>query len=277
MDPFFSLPVTPGGVLAAAACAVAGAPLFARGLQALRMGRRLDALTEQPLAEDTEGLVRARGRVALDSPLFAPLSGTPCAGFTLEVRGAGSKVGGVVRDQRAFRLQSGATSALVQNEDSVWHVPVTAQRELQPGENVPERLAALLDSCSEIRWLRDRGVALHVIERALEAGRVVSVVGVAGHERIVAKGAQSALAATGTDGAFQRPQLFSAPAIDRYEFRIGTDDVLPRVQVFADPPEAVLPRPSRWNEALVVLGPAVTLVALLYLARAAEPLFTRLR
>lgn len=278
MDLSLSLPVTPGGVLAAAACAVAGAPLFARGLQAFRVGRRLAGLAERPLAEDADGLVRARGRVALESPLFAPLSGTPCAGFTLEVRGAGSKVGGVVREQRTFRLQSGATSALVQHEASDWHAPVTAQREIQAGESIPERLVTLLDSCSEVRWLRERGVALQIVERALEAGRVVSVVGVAGHERIAAAQDELLLSATGTDGgAFQIPHVMAAPAIDRYELRIGTDETLRRVQVFADPPEAALSVPSRWNELFLVLGPALTLAALLYLARAVEPLLSRVR
>jgi hypothetical protein len=276
MDLFVSLPVTPGGVLAAAACAVAGAPLFARGLRAFRLGRRLDGLSERPLAEDAGGLVRARGRVALESPLFAPLSGTPCAGFQLEVRGARSKVGGTIRDQRAFRLQSGDASALVPQADCDWHAPVTAERELAATEAVSERLATLLDSCNEVRWLRERGVALQVVERALEAGRIVSVVGVATHERIAVAAEDAQLAATGTDGGgFQGSRMLPGPDFDRYELRIGTDDTFPRVQVLADPPEQPLARPSRWENAWLAFGPALTILALLYLARAAEPLLAR--
>lgn len=276
MDLFVSLPVTPGGVLAAAACAVAGAPLFARGLRAFRLGRRIDALREKPLADDAGGLVRVRGRVALESPLFAPLSGTPCAGFQLEVRGANSKVGDVIRDQRAFRLQAGEASALVPQADCDWHTPVTAERELGPSEVVSERLASLLDSSNEIRWLRERGVALQVIERALEAGRVVSVVGVATHERIAAGLEEAELAATGTDGgAFQGSRMLPGAAIDTYQLQLRTDDTFQRVQVFADPPEQALARPSRWEAAWLALGPTLTLLALLYLARAAEPLLTR--
>jgi hypothetical protein len=276
MDLFVSLPVTPGGVLAAAACAVAGAPLFARGLRAFRLGRRLDGLREQALAEDSDGLVRVRGRVSLESPLFAPLSGTPCAGFQLEVRGTNSKVGGMIRDQRAFRLQSGDTSALVSRGDCDWHAPVTAERELAAREAVSERLATLLDSCNEVRWLRERGVALHVVERALEAGRVVSVVGVATHERIAADAEDAPLAATGTDGGgFQGSRMLPGPVLDTYQLQIRTDDTFPRVQVFADPPDQPLPRPSRWENAWLAIGPTLTLLALLYLARAAEPLLSR--
>ena len=276
MDLFVSLPVTPGGVLAAAACAVAGAPLFARGLRAFRLGRRLDGLSERPLTDEADGLVRVRGRVALASPLFAPISGTPCAGFQLDVRGANSKVGGVIRDQRAFRLQSGDANALVPQADCDWHTPVTAERELGPAEAVSERLATLLDSCNEVRWLRERGVALQVVERALEAGRVVSVVGVAGHERIAAGTVDAELAATGTDGGgFQGPRLLPGAGLDSYELRIAGDDTFPRVQVFADPPDQALPRPSRWESLWLAIGPTLTLLALLYLARAAEPLLTR--
>lgn len=278
MDFLVSLPVTPGGVLAAAACVVAGAPLFARGRHAYRMRRRLEQLAERPLTDDSDGLVRVRGRVALEGPLFAPLSGTPCAGFRLEIRGAGSRVGGVVQDQRAFRLQSGDTAAQVPGEACDWHVPVTAQRDLAPGAPLPERLTALLDSCTEVRWLRARGVELHVVERALEAGRVVSVVGVARHERTAVSEDHLELAATGTDGrAFAAPRMLPGPAFDTYELRLGADETLRRVQVFADPPEATLPHPSQWNESLLAAGPALTLAGLLYLARAAEPLLSRTR
>ena len=276
MDLLVSVPVTPGGLIAAAACVVAGAPLFARGLRAYRMRRRLDHLLERPLTEDIAGLVRVRGRVALEGPLFAPLSGTPCSGFQLEVRGEGSSVGGVVHDWRAFRLESGDVAALVPSEAVDWHAPVTAQRDVPSGATVPERLSALLDSCNEVRWLRERGVALHIVERALEAGRVVSVVGVARNARLEAVEYIEELAATGTDGgAFGPPRMLPGPALDSFELELAADDTLPRVQVFADPPDATLSRPSRWDEALVALGPALSLAGLLYLARAAEPLLSR--
>lgn len=278
MDLFALLPLTPGGVLFAAAAVVAGAPIFARGRRAFLLRRSLRELTERPLTDDTVGLTRAKGRVALEGPLFAPLSGTPCAGFQLEVRGEGSSIGGTIRDMRAFRLQSGNTSALVPGEDCDWHAPVTAQREIATGAQLPERLATLLDSNNDVRWLRERGVVLHVVERALEAGRVASVVGVTSHERVVVFQEAEELRATGTDGGgFQRPQLVADLPLDTYELRFGTSDTFERVQVFADPPDAKLPQPSRWTDLLLVAGPLMSLAGLLYLARAAEPLLTRMR
>ena len=278
MDLFASLPVTPGGVLLAAACVVFGAPLFARGRRSFLLRRNLRELAERPLSDDSTGLVRARGRVVLEGPLFAPLSGTPCAGFELQVRGAGSKVGGTIREQRDFTLQSAEMSARVPGEASDWHAPVTAQRDFSFNVQIPERLTSLLDSNREVRWLRERGVALHVVERALEAGRVVSVVGIAHHERVATYEEDVELLATGTDGGgFQGPQMLPGPPLETYELRLGTDDTLDRVQVFADPPEAGLAPPSRWDDALLVAGPALTLVGLLYLARAAAPLLSRLQ
>ena len=278
MDLSSLLPLTPGGMLFAAAAVVAGAPIFAHGRRSYLMRQSFRGLSERPLSEDGLGLVRVRGRVALEGPLFAPLSGTPCAGFQLEVRGQGSSIGGAIGEKRAFRLQSGETSALVPHEDCDWHSPVTAQREVGPGTQVSERLAALLDSNNDVRWLRKRGVTLQVTERALEAGRVVSVVGVTRHERVFAHADGGQLLATGTEGGgFQRPELLPSLPLDSYELRFGTDDTLARVQVFADPPDAKLPLPSRWHDLLLLVGPAVSLAGLLYLARAAEPLLSRMR
>ncbi len=276
MDPLFSLPISPGGVLVAAACVVAGAPLFARGLRAHRMRRCLAGLVECPLTADVSGLVRVRGRVALEGPLFAPVSGSACAGFLLEVRGEGASVGGVVREWRAFRLESGEASARVPVEHAEWHAPVTGECTLAAGATIPERLARLLDSCAEIRWLRKRGVALHVVERALEAGRTVSVVGVARSERVSLAAEPEELAATGTDGGgFSAPRLLPGPPVEAFELQLEADDTLDCVQVLADPADVALARPSRWNVTLAVLGPALSLAGLLYLARAAEPLLSR--
>ncbi len=276
MDLFLSLPISPGGVLVAAACVVAGAPLFARGLRARRLRRCLADLAERPLTADVSGLVRVRGRVALEGPLFAPVSGSACAGFQLEVRGEGASVGGVVRDWRAFRLESGETSAIVPAEHADWHAPVTAECTLAVGATIPERLARLLDSCAELRWLRERGVALQVVERALAAGRTVSVMGVVRSERISVAAETEELAATGTDGGgFSAPRLLPGPPVETFELQFEADDTLERVLVFADPPDEALARPSRWNETLALLGPALSIAGLVYLARAAEPLLSR--
>ena len=85
MDLLASIPVTAVGILLAGGLVVAGAPLFAMGRRALVLRRVLGSLAERPLGRDLSGWVHVRGRVALLSPLFAPLSGRPCAGFKLEV------------------------------------------------------------------------------------------------------------------------------------------------------------------------------------------------
>lgn len=277
MEPFIHLPVTPGGVLLAVALAVAGAPLFARGRRAWRLRRALASLQESALTDDSSGLVRVSGRVELESPMFSPLSGRPCAGFELIVRGAASAVGGVIRERRTFRLEADGASARVRPERAEWHAPVTAQRTLAAGEAPTERLAALLDSYAELRWLRGRGVALEMVERSLEAGREVSVLAVARSERVMLAESSESLAATGTDGGgFTAPRLFPGPELESFELSLETDDVLDKVQVHADPPGRAPVAPSRWEASLAWIGPALTLFGLLYLARAAEPLLRRL-
>ncbi len=276
MAPLVELPLTPGGVLLAAACVVAGAPLFARGRRAWRLRRSLARIRSAELTDDVAGLVCVSGRVALESPLFAPLGGRPCAGFELTVRGLGSAVGGTVVERRVFRLVAGESFARVRPERATWHMPVTARRTLAAGEAPSERLAALLDSSAELRWLRSRGVALEMVERSLEAHRVVSVLGMARSEPVAVAEAGEELAATGTDGGFTAPRLFPGPEQPDYELTLEADDFLERVQVHADPPGRALLVPSRGTAALVWIGPLLTIAGLLYLARAAEPLLQRL-
>jgi hypothetical protein len=277
MDPFVVLPLTPGGVIVAVACVFAGLPLFARGRRAWRLRRALASLRETPLTEQARGLVRVSGRAVLESPLFGPLSGRPCAGFELAVRGIGSAVGGVVQERRAFRLESGEASALVRPEHADWHLPVTGRRTLERGQAPSERLLALLDSCAELRWLRGRGVALELVERSLEAGHAVSVLGVARVERVLAAAPAGELAATGTDGGgFTAPRLFPGPEVETVELALEADEPLERVQVHADPPGRPLAAPSLGVASLALAGPALALAGLAYLAWAVEPLLARL-
>ena len=88
MAHFLLLGAGPAGMLTAGACVVAGGPWFADGLRAVRHRRLFAALRRRRNDGLREGLVLAHGRVELESPLFAPLSQRPCAGFVLEVRGA---------------------------------------------------------------------------------------------------------------------------------------------------------------------------------------------
>jgi hypothetical protein len=278
MDLLASIPVTAVGILVAGGLVVAGAPLFAMGRRALVLRRVLGSLAERPLGRDLSGWVHVRGRVALLSPLFAPLTGRPCAGFQLEVSGENSRVGGMVSDWRPFRLEHEGASAFVSSEGAAWQAPVTGERSLPASEPLPERLAELLASRPETRWLRDRRATLHVVERALEAGAEVSVLGLARHEGVTARAEKVRLAATGTDDGLtmevhaSHDRRVSAAA----ELWIGSgEDVMPGVHVFTSAADASLLRPSRWRAALVGVGPLLTLVGLLYLARAAGPLVAR--
>ena len=275
MEPFIFIPLTPGGVLLAAVCVIAGAPLFARGRAAWNLRWRLARLATEPLAPDAHGVVRARGRVVLEGPLFAPLSGLPCAGYELYARGSGSSVTGVVRDLRQFRLEGEAASALVSPMHSDWHLPVTGRRVVAADEKLPERLRTLLESRAEIRWLRERGVALEVVERALCAGADVSVLAVAEASHAETVVIEEELEATGTDGAFSGPRLVPGPEPAGPQLKLITNPELERAHVFADPADARYEGPPAWQVLLMFLGPALSFAGLLYLVQLVEPFFTR--
>ena len=269
-----SIPVTAFGLLVALGCVVAGAPLFAMGRRALRLRSALGSLVERPLAADTSGWVQVSGRVALVSPLFAPLSGKRCAGFALEVCGVQSRVGGVVREQRAFRLDGGERSALVSPDRAVWQLPMTAERTIASEDALPERLAQLLESNAEIRWLRDRRAPLHIVERTLEAGVNVTVMGVARQEWAETRIEQIELAATGTDDGVATT-ITEGDTESAGELWLVGDDVAetgPRVFTAKPDPRSFIP--PAWLLGLVGLGPALTMFGLLYLVRAAAPLVT---
>ena len=274
MDLLARIPVTAVGVLVAIASVVAGAPLFAIGRRALRLWRVLGSLAERPLARNLSGWVNVRGRVAIVSPLFAPLSGRRCAGFQLEVCGENSRVGGVVEEWRPFRLEQQDASALVSAESASWQAPVTEERTIGATEPLPERLAKLLEGCAETRWLRDRRAPLRVVERALEAGAEVSVLGVAREERATESVERVELAATGTDDGLsvevETGPGDSAPAAELWI--AGGSELPAGVRVFTEPPDPHALRPSRWRLSLLGVGPGLTLAGLLYLARAAGPL-----
>jgi len=277
MDLLSGIPVTAAGVLVAIAFAVGGAPLFALGRKAFRLRGVLRSLAERPLTADLTGWVNVRGRVELLSPMFAPLSGRPCAGFQLEVSGENSRVGGTIGEWRSFRLQHGDASVFVSADSAEWHLPVTDERTLPAADPLPERIAQLLDSNAETRWLRDRRAPLHVVERALEAGATVSVLGVARHEREIARIENVALAATGTDDGLT-VEVEAVPgngATGDALWLAGDGELSPGVRVFTDAPDRRSLEPSPWLVSLLGVGPVLTVAGLLYLARAAGPLVSR--
>jgi hypothetical protein len=264
--------VTALGLLVATTGVVAGAPIFAMGRRAFRLRRALDALAETPLRAEASGWVLVRGKVALVSPLFAPLSGKRCAGYDLEVYGERSRVGGIVHERRPFRLESDGASAFVSPERARWTTPVTAERTLSAADTLPEKLTELLESNAEIRWLRDRRAPLRVVEHALEAGSEVSVLAVARSESVAEAHESIELAATGTDDGVATTltsgDTGSAPEL----WLVGDEGAGAGPSVFTDRPDVRALTPPLWRVALLGLGPALTLSGLLYLARAASPL-----
>jgi hypothetical protein len=270
MAPLEALPVTALGLLAATACVVAGGPMFAAGRRALRLRHVLGSLEEKPLEPDASGWVLVRGKVALASPLFAPISGKRCAGYELDVSGERSRVGGIVAERRPFQLECGPRTASVSPEGAQWSTPVTGERTLGVSEALPERLTALLEKNAEILWLRDRRVPLRIVERALESGSEVTVLAVARTEQADVHAETVELAATGTDDGLATTltsgETGSAPEL----WLAGDEGAGPHV--FTGRPDVRQLRPSLWRVALVGAGPALTLTGLLYLAWAAAPL-----
>ena len=267
MGPF--LDPTPMGNALAAAMVVAGAPLFGAGLRNLRLRRHLERLEESPLGEEPTGFVLVRGRVALESPLVGPLSGLPCAGFLLEVRGAGGAVMATIEDRRAFRITgSGVTARVTGGETRAWALSITEQRAVAPTDTLSQNLVALLAKSAEASWLRRCGVTITLVERALLAGQECHVVGSARHARPYELSYEAELARTGTDNL---PVRESRSRVSRDpDLWIEADGHLDYLRISDHAPSAAELAVGRLGIIGVALGPMLGLAGLLYLARAAD-------
>lgn len=280
MDLLPPLPPTFVTFALAAGSVVAGAPLFATGRRALRLRHALASLREVALGPESTGLVAVRGRVALEGPMFAPLSGRPCAGFSLEVAGDRMRVGAVLHELRPFRLLGESASARVVAEHARLGTAVTAEKLLAAGEALPQRLAELLGRSPEVRWLLDRRVPLRLVERALEVGAEVVVTGMA--RPAFAAGTAFAsmasvqtvqLAATGTDGGgWADVSEQSVTANTEPSVWIESGEPLERLEIASAAPTAAQLAAPRWHIALVVAGPLLALAGVLALAQLAAPL-----
>jgi len=304
----FSLEPTVAGAACAALAVAGGGPLFSDGLRALRLSRRVSHLAERPLADAPSGFLHTRGRVVLDSPLFSPLSGRPCAGFRLEVRGTGSRAAASVEERRAFRIVGGAVSARVMARSGRWRIAETGRREVGPGQPLSENLTTLLQGCPEVFWLQRQGLPLVLTEHALMAGSECHVIGHARHARPYELPAELELARTGTDDharlgaepaatgetrpapageAHPAPNGEARPApgggpfgIERrqpgrpfpaeVDLWVDGGGHLDFVLVSDAPPAPADLAVSRWRALGLVLGPAMSLAGLLYLAHAAD-------
>ena len=265
------IPVTPAAMLAAVACVIAGGPWFADGLRALRQRRALALLRASVDAPAGEGPATARGAVVLASPLFAPLSGRPCAGYVLEVSSLSTALVGRVSDTRAFRLATRDGLAEVAGAEALWDLCVGTECTISSVSELSSNLTVLLASTPELRWLVARGGPLVLRERALLAGASAIVLGVATRLAAPAMVQTFELARTGTDdgawGADTHASMASTPATPVWS--IGPAEPFERCIVSDGAPDAGRFAPPAWRLLGTVLGPALSLAGLLMLAEAA--------
>ena len=266
MNGTFFIPASPAAMLAAAACVIAGGPWFADGLRALRRRRALLALTAQDGRGLHEGTVLAHGVVGLESPLFAPLSARPCAGFVLELRSPRAGMVGRVSETRSFRLATPEGVALVEAKGARWDLKITEERTIGSSRELSENVATLLSRTPETRWLVARGGDLVLTERALHAGARAGVLGTARRTMAQAVAPSAQLARTGTNGP---DYVVEAGVAATPTWTVGVSEALdPCVVSDRDPSPAAL-APSVWRTLGAVLGPALALAGLLQLAHAA--------
>ena len=277
LDLYHSAP----GLLCAAAAVAAGAPIFARGLRALKLRQHLEDLRSAAIADAPEGMVHLRGKVALEHPLRAPISGVPCAGFRLEARVLDSASFERVDEVRRFSIEQGAYTARIVEDPASWEVQVTGQREVREGDALSQQLTALLKRMPEPAWARSAGATLQLVERALITGSECHVVGFVRHAPMTAAVEVPAEAVTeavwlrtGTDGEFWSTSASSgngsatsepAPAL-----WVGRGEHLEFLLVSDQAPEARHLAPPLWQTFGTFIGPVLSLSGLLVLARALD-------
>lgn len=275
MDPALQILPSPVGLVLAAVAVALGAPIFSDGLRALRLGRQLRSLSEAPLTPSSSGFAHARGTVALESPLFSPLGGEPCAGFQLEIEGEGRSVRRRIEVRRPFRIVADGVTARVPGEAGEWRLEATGTRTISADQPLSENLLALLGHVPEAVWLRRAGVPLKLTEYALLAGRECHVVGMVRGAAAVAYAESRNAMRTGTDDAV----IAGAPALAPRGATAAAADVafssgehLDFLLVSGRAPRSEELHTSALRALGVLLGPALTLAGILYLAAVADAL-----
>jgi hypothetical protein len=262
---------TAGGLACAVGAVVAGAPLFSDGLRALRLRRRLRRLGAASVPAETDGFRHLKGTVALESPLFAPLSARPCAAFRLELRAGGAPIAKTVGDERPFRVVTPDAVAHVEVDGGCWSLSRTAEREVTADQALSGTLARLLEQAPEVLVWRRAGGRLRLTERALVAGAVCHVVGHVERVRAaVPAEAGAVLLRTGTDDVAEAVTF--TPADPGPELWVGPDGLVDFTFVSDHEPTAGDIAVPRWRTLGMLAGPVLSLLGLLYLAAAADAL-----
>ena len=278
LDLYHSAP----GLLCAAAAVFAGAPIFARGLRALKLRQHLEGLRSASIGDAPEGMVHLRGKVTLEHPLRSPISELPCAGFRLEARTLDSARFEHVDEVRSFSLEQGTYAARVTEDPAGWEIQVTGQREIRADDVLSEQLATLLKQMPEPAWARSAGATIQLVERALITGAECHVVGFVRHAPpldIVAEVpaevvTEAVWLRTGTDN---EPWVGAASAGNGSSTAqrapvlwVGRGDHLEFLLVSDQAPEARRLSPPFWQTLGAAFGPLLSLAGLVYLARALD-------
>ena len=269
---------TLAGVAMAATAVAGGAPLFSEGLRVLRLRRSLSRLAERSLRDLPDGFTHVKGRVALESPMFAPLSGKPCAGFLLEVGTAERGRVAVIAERRSFRLVNEGVVARVAGERGHWQLTPGTARLITHDEALSERMTQLIERSPEAAWLRRTGASLAVIERVLAAGAECHVVGSAHVAHRVEAAIETEQLRTGTDDAPVVTRTLDllggsrAASTSEPDLSIDEGGSLEYLHVSDTAPARLAELQPAWKLIGLGLGPILSLTGLLYLANAADRL-----
>lgn len=264
-------PTGPGLACAAAAVA-AGAPIFSDGLRARRRRSALAHVGVEPTAEPDAGFVHLHGTVALESPLFAPISNRPCAGYRLEARVAGTTAVASFDQLRRFTLHTGAQTVRVMEHRAHCELSVSAERDLKPADALTEVFSTFIHRHPELAWSRGRGATIHLVERALLAGARCHVVGLARRGRAEDVAPEIAWVRTGTDDEPIEALTMNASASREPDFWVGSGEHLDFLLITdraPDPRQLTVPA---WRVLGTVVGPALSLSGLCYLAGVVDSL-----
>lgn len=258
-----------GGLVIACAAIVIGAPLFSAGLRALRLRRALGHAPRLRLADAGEGFVQVSGRVALESPLFSPVTLKRCAGFRLEVSGVDFPVTRAIEERRTFRLVDGGETAEVAAVRATWSMPKTGEMVLEPDTPLTERMLDLLAQMPEAAWLRQSGHRIRLVERALLSGAHCHVLGQAVARAQAAVAHEVEMLRTGTDDEPVAIATLVAAAHEAPSLWIGPAEHTDFMQVSDAPIDAAALRTPARTLAGLVAGPLLAMLGILYLAAAA--------
>ncbi len=257
---------TPAGLAVAATCVAAGIPCALEGWRVWRLSRALGGIRRVAVADAHEGFAHLAGKVVLESPLFAPLSGAACAAYRLEFVDPHGVTVASHSECRPFGVLDGDAVAHVEPGRAQLDFAVTTTREALEREALSENVEAILARSPEAQWLRRNG-SVRLVETSLVAGGFCHVVGRVRHREEAVRVEQEWLR-TGTD-----------------DVAIGGETTLSGAEVWVDEggadgfllvsdrsPEERALRLPRWRALGLVAGPALTIAGLVYLAHLAEQL-----